>query len=86
MAIKPLTPPLPLASRVFISNDPLEVLVPNPPKIDNLPPVAPDDVPAARTNSPPLPLLPEPTEIYMEPPRPLVADPDPINILPLFPF
>jgi len=57
---KPLTPFTPEFD-VFNSNEPLVDAKPNPLITDNRPPLEDDDVPADKTNSPPVPLLPEPT-------------------------
>ena len=67
--IKPLTPVVP-ALNVLSSNAPLLEADPLPLTKLTRPPVPPLDLPPDRTNSPPEPLLPDPTVTYMEPPRP----------------
>jgi len=73
---KPLTPSAP-AFAVFNNNDPLDVNDPYPLITDSRPPLDDADVPANKTNSPPVPLLPDPTVTYTDPPRPKLAVPDP---------
>jgi len=61
--------------------EPLKPLLTN-----KLPPFAFELVePLDKINSPPLPLLPEPTVTYTDPPRPTLAVPLPKYIAPLFP-
>jgi hypothetical protein len=73
---KPLVPIIPEFA-VFNSIDPLLVTELYPLTTDTRPPVLDDEAPAESTNSPPEPLLPEPTVKYTEPPRPPLAVPDP---------
>jgi hypothetical protein len=85
--ISPLTPDVP-ALPVRNNNEPLDAPAFEPLIIDTRPPdfEAKEVAPAMITISPPVPLLPEPTEIYTAPPRPFEdADPEPMYNAPVFP-
>jgi len=86
--IAPLTPSAPaLAVRTAIL--PLDDCSENPVEIATLPPLIPPlvSVPPARTTiSPPVPLLPVPTQIDADPPRPPVESPVHTATKPLFPL
>jgi len=59
------------------NSDPLDVNDPYPLATDTRPPLDREEVPADNTNSPPVPLLPDPTVTYTDPPRPELDVPDP---------
>jgi hypothetical protein len=84
--INPLTPDVP-ALPVRNNNEPLDAPAFEPLIIDTRPPdfEAKEVAPAIITISPPVPLLPVPTEIYTAPPLPLDAAPEPIYNAPVLP-